>query len=601
MLTLNDIAQDPAHTPQDRACLHLFGYAAGGLDQVPCSRFEMIFPETFMDVAPALKENIPGRRAYDAARKSATRILAACGYVDDPWEHLRLLIRRAGRHDIELHWGALKTAALDSGLKPNEIMMPWVWNLDAEAAGGFERQRLRRAVALFNQLIDIPEIKDSGLLPPEYIGPPPVYDSHGDIEVTLSPKLARILDMMSGQRKFAIKAVWRVVLRHELISIADPDADDLLALKEQITAVSAVQVGYAENTWKLYKQRFFADLRPYATQQDANILPAGLAAIETDDREELHAINALWAQMRFAGIDDVNKMAPCELLTLDTWRAIWTPKRPDLSRNSEKTYRNAARRVLLRAAPEAQDPVRVVRNAWSHLPNEVKVTLAPIRKSAQLAMLRPFDVTLAWVGQQRLPEDEGETVSDTITNLETTIAAAHEAARPCPIQAAWRTLRSTAEDRGFSTRGLGKVETRALEDARTPGDLDLAWAHAIADALPTPDRATFTMALRLLDSMRADAEIALILPAEPISAVQDKRRHGRSPLPETLKLELGALAKASGMSDNTLRTWRSAAAALSNITGAQTLADLLSAPQSAQHALGDRHRRVIGHIKKAKG
>ncbi|MGP6090009.1 hypothetical protein [Antarctobacter jejuensis] len=525
MLTLADIAQIPKLTPQQIAALHLFGRAAGGLDQVSASEFESRFPDDFECVDALDQRHIPSARAYQIARKAVIRILAAAGHVKDPWEHLRVLIRQAGRRqDIEHCWGGLKTPALQAGLAPREVTTGWVWNLEAEAAGGFKRQRLRRAVVMFNALFDIEEIVASGLLPPCRIGPAPVYDIRGNIETPLPSALARMSELAPEQNRSAVRRVWCVIRDRELTSLEDPDADDLLALEPQIAAIAAQDVGHSDGTWMQYRQRFVATLRPYSTRQDTDRLPASLAALQVETPDEASAIKALWDQMRFSGIDQADTMAPAEILALQTWRAIWTPTRPDLSENSEKTFRNTSRRILLREASETPDPAQLVSQAWADLPREIKVVLAPIRKPATRAMLRPVDIKPAWVKDRALSDEEYTAIIRMIPDLERTIALCREAARPDPANAAWVSLRKEAKARGVRTIGLGRVETRAISDARTPDQLDLCWARKKAEGMPSRDRAKFAQALRIFDGMREDNELARRLPGQPISRLEDQRR-----------------------------------------------------------------------------
>lgn len=602
MTTLNDIANDPTLTPQERACLYLFGHAAGDMDAVPCDRFETMFPERISDLDTDLQHAIPSRRAYDVARKNAIRVLAKTGHVQNPWEHLRMLIRCAGKHDIERHWSNLKTPALDAGLSPYEITTSWVWSLRAETAGGMKRQTLRRAVTMFNELFDIPEIAGCGLLPPERIGLPPVYDARGEIETPLPPTLSRIAEAAPSYSQSAIKRVWRIIQDFELTALADPCADDLMKLEPQLklltNPLTAADIGHTEGTWSLYRQRFFAALRSHLTYDDNQQISAPLAALETQNSNEDAAIRALWHQMRFAGIDNANTMMPADILALDTWRAIWTPRRPDITANSEKTYRATARHVLLHATPTSEDPLKIVRQAWLDLPDDIKLTLKPVRKAAERALLRPTDLETEWIAEQDLADDDRAAIVAITANIDEAIAGAVatiDAARTDPT-AAWKALRKDAIARGFSTLGIGKVETRAISHNRAPRDLDLTWAQSLAEAMTANDRGKFAISLRLIDSMRADPDLARHLPTAPISAVQDKRHKGRAPIPESIARELSALATRRKMSHNTLRTWKSAAAVLADITGADTLAALIEAPFSAQKLLTDRQRRTLKNI-----
>ncbi len=160
--------------------LCMLGHVGGGLDRVRIADFEVRFPSDFNSLDLTTHAALPSDWAYDKARYHVSRLLAFLGELDDPWERLRMMIRRAGlREEVELRWGGLKTPAAESGLVPVDICTEWVWQLSAEREGGFQRQRLRRAAVLFNKLFDIPEIAESGLLPTNRIGLPPVYHRQG--------------------------------------------------------------------------------------------------------------------------------------------------------------------------------------------------------------------------------------------------------------------------------------------------------------------------------------------------------------------------------------------------------------------------------------
>ena len=59
-----------------RGCLHLFGHACGGLDQVEVQDFDTRFPETFSQLAPETQDRFLNASAYEKARRVISRLLA---------------------------------------------------------------------------------------------------------------------------------------------------------------------------------------------------------------------------------------------------------------------------------------------------------------------------------------------------------------------------------------------------------------------------------------------------------------------------------------------------------------------------------------------
>lgn len=86
--------------PQARGALYLFGRIAGGLDQVRLDTFEQRFPA--YDALDAHDQALaPDPQTYENYRTLTLRMLAMLEVINEPWDRLRMLIRRAGRGDIE--------------------------------------------------------------------------------------------------------------------------------------------------------------------------------------------------------------------------------------------------------------------------------------------------------------------------------------------------------------------------------------------------------------------------------------------------------------------------------------------------------------------
>lgn len=163
--------------PQTRGALLMFSKAAGGLDKFETEALADWLPEHFDALDPVTQDLLPNAWCYSRIHELIWKLLAVTGKVEDPWEQLRIMIRNAGRQDIELLWSGLKTPAVEAGLTPSQINPDWVWSLDAEqgvltdtqlqdrkareakhGAPDVElarsvRQRLRRSVVLFDELL----------------------------------------------------------------------------------------------------------------------------------------------------------------------------------------------------------------------------------------------------------------------------------------------------------------------------------------------------------------------------------------------------------------------------------------------------------------
>ena len=261
--------------PQMRGALLMFERASADIEQLTEATFTTAFPQNFAALDPTKKALFPNSKVYDMARSNVWRFLACIGHIDDPWEELRMMIRQAGRQaEIELHWGALKTAALKDGLAPSEIRSAWVWSLPAEAKGGHPRQSLRRAVTVFNRIFDIPDASASGLLPPCKISAPTVHDCRGRAPVQLPNKLLIYQESTETKAGNALSPVWRAIDSAGTFNLPeDPSADDILApdVWSNIKDLPRRVTGVADTTWCQYLTRAKRILLRHATRPNQMI------------------------------------------------------------------------------------------------------------------------------------------------------------------------------------------------------------------------------------------------------------------------------------------------------------------------------------------
>jgi hypothetical protein len=283
--------------PQTRGALLMFGKASGGLDKFKIEALGDWLPEHFDALDPVTQDLLPNAWCYSRIRELIWKLLAVTGKVEDPWEQLRIMIRNAGRHDIELLWSGLKTPAVEAGLRPSQIHSDWVWSLDAEqgvltdtqlqdrkareAKHGAPdvglarsvRQRLRRSVALFDELFEITEIAASGVLPTQPIGPPPTYDRMGRRKISLPEKLADCQARRPDQGLQGLPQVWQAICASGIFELSeDPSPDDLLSPDtwDRIMSLPNCVTGYTASTWHVYLARTRATLRSHCSLPPAN-------------------------------------------------------------------------------------------------------------------------------------------------------------------------------------------------------------------------------------------------------------------------------------------------------------------------------------------
>lgn len=567
---------------QVRGHLYLFGHACGGLDQCIITDFEARFPENYRDLDPLEQELYPSALTYQAAQREVSRLLAALGHIEDPWEALRVMIRQADRDDIERNLPGLKTPAIEAGLSPADIRTDWVWSLDAEKgivtedqiqqrkereartgkvpAQGiavYMRQRLRASVAKFNELFDIEAIANSGLLPSERIGDPPVYDRAGRKKVSLPPKL----DVKGAA--LGIYPVWRAICFAGGLGLPDdPSPDDLIVPETwaRITEIPPSTINVKPTSWHQYLTRARSQLLSVATKvpEDPNTLPDRFEVM-VQAREDRWSFNLLWSQMRAVGIPGIQDAGAVELLDLEVWRALLRTENDVVSTITFRQFMMRARQIILRNAPDQIDPLRLVTSAWLGLPDHIKVALAPIRKAAQAAYLRPEDVTVEWLDELEQEGLDMAAVCKTLDGLSEAIRVAHEealAAAPEPEWEKWQTLREVARSRGFTTSMLGIIVTPAVESGMSPTDLDRDWVLRMSADFPSQRKAKLGVALRELDAMLDDPQVSPLLYATSLGPLPDDRSPGMIVLPDRLVAQLTAVHDALGSADSTRRESR---------------------------------------------
>jgi len=577
---------------QVRGHLYLFGQACGGLHQCLITDFDARFPEDFRDVDPAEQNFYPSSSTYQAARREISRLLTALGHIEDPWEALRMMIRQAGRDDIERRLAGLKTPALKAGLSPADIRTDWVWSLDEargivteeqlqrrkrrEARTGkvprqhlatSVRQRLRTSVTAFNELFDIEAIANSGLLPPQHIADPPIYDSDGRKKIALPPQL----DVQNAN--LGVYPVWRAVCAAGGLGLQDdPSPDDLLVPETwaKITEISPSLIDLEPTSWTQYLRRARRQLLSAATivPDDPNALPDRFEKMIQVD-EDRPPLNLLWRQMRVVEIPGIQDAGAAGLLELEVWRALLYTQAEDVAATTFRQYMMRARNILHRHAPDQTDPLRAVTRAWAETPDHIKATLAPIRNAANAAYLRPEDVTLEWLNEITLEGLDKTAVCEALDRLPDAIKAAQEqalaaAAVPVPELKAWQNFREVARSRGIDTSRFGIIATSAVQAGMGPVDLDRDWVLRMSADFSQRRRARLNCVLRKMDAMLDDPQLSPLLYAAPLGPLPDKRSPGMIDLPENLARELTALHDTLVSADSTRREGRAVVRKIAN-------------------------------------
>lgn len=641
MKTLNDVlahgqraedAGDPLVLNWEQVLnnLSLLDHACGGLEQVLIPAFADWFPKDFQDLAPEIQSKLPGARTYNAARREVSRLLTLFGYVEDPWEALRVQIRNVGGEELERRLWALMTPARDAGLAPCDIHADWVWNLDAERGIASPEQELRRqqreklrvpaaslstslrqtlraAVAAFDELFDIEEIVESGLLSPERIGAAPEYDRLGRRRVALPPTLSRLYAEAPLADAAGLPQLWHAVSVSGALTLpVDPSADELYDLWPQIKELPESLTGISASSWTAYTQRSRRTLLPHLTrpmQDRSSSLPLQLETAISENADR-YALDALWHAMLEAGTGlNWNGSIP-ELLELKTWRSLSRSKPKQMNEAGFRRHLMWARRVLLRKEPGVTDPLRIVIRAWTELPVLTKAALDPIRKTAEKAFLRPQDITPTWLAGIDLDTAQRAEIEH---SLHAVFSMTSEASLPIsdPIAVAWQSFRQTAREQGFDTSRLGTLAGYAMNDSLLPSQLDRVWAIKVANTLEHRSRVRFRMLLKGLDAMQANPDLVELLYAEPIGDLPDLRMGSSVDLPEEIVCELADLHAALNAAPSTRREGKAAlkklyAAALRQQEQVETLEGLLRLASSLE-VDGEALRKanaLLNHVSK---
>lgn len=202
-------------------------------------------------------------------------------------------------------------------------------------------------------------------------------------------------------------------------------------------------------------------------------------------------------------------------------------------------------------------------------------------------MLRPQEITAAWLDTCDLAATQREEIVEALHGLDDELAAARAEAKAAatpsdPNALAWNALRDAARARGYATNRLSAVAGPAMKDGRPPRQLDREWAIQVSAGLTNKQNVAFREALRILDEMRVDQDLAAQLYAEPIAALPDRRMRGRMEVPAGMRSELAEIDDALGRARSTHRTGRAVLRKLYTAAGGpgrcrvQTLEALLS-------------------------
>lgn len=533
--------------PQVRGALLMLGRAAGGPDKVQTSTFHIQFPASFDALSTDQQSLIPNRHVYRTARAQVSLLFWPSGEIEDPWEHLRTLIRRSGREEIERGLPGLSEPAKAAGMNPADIRTNWVWSLDAERGvlsddqlqrraererkkqpkaklSSSVRQRLRRGVTVFNELFDLPEVAKSGLLPPDPIGPPPDYDRQGRQIYSLPPTLARYQAAAIQGPKSGLQQVWQAICVSGSFGMPkDPVADDLLIKNtwRLITQLPESITGVSDTTWHQYVSRVRRVLLPHVTLPVPEHLPAWLKDM-IDSRKERLPLQALWRLMCERDMVDAT---PDDLLHLATWRELWGDIPSGVKRRTWATYEGKSRKLMVSCSDAGVDPYRVVTRVWTELSKEAKAALDPIRRTAERALMRPLDLTSEWVSAQGLEPAQQAQVTDALREVFFMSALV---CRPIPVsdpaEVAWSALRAAMKAQGIRTMGLADISGPAIDDGKAPNDLSLDWGIDAATKMVLHKRTKFSMQLHKLDSLLSIPDLATMLYAEPIGPLPDLAR-----------------------------------------------------------------------------
>ncbi|MEY8841325.1 hypothetical protein AB9K41_20040, partial [Cribrihabitans sp. XS_ASV171] len=166
---------------------------------------------------------------------------------------------------------------------------------------------------------------------------------------------------------------------------------------------------------------------------------------------------------------------------------------------------------MVKHAVHESDPYRLVTGVWAGLSQAEKAELAPIRKPAERALLRPLDLTPGWVAAQGLEAAQEAQVNRALQQIFFAAARIRIAVDPDPICLAWNALRMAIRTEGISTTGLNKIAARATDCGLALQDLTLEWSRATAGRMNHVKRAKFSGVLRKLDGLLSNESLAPLL------------------------------------------------------------------------------------------
>jgi hypothetical protein len=269
-------------------------------------------------------------------------------------------------------------------------------------------------------------------------------------------------------------------------------------------------------------------------------------------------IQALWRQIcdyapTKRGAD------PDELLVPTTWCLLWQSVPDGVKATTWQKYKACARNILLRQGRYYVASYNHVTRAWADLPRSVKADLNPIRKVAEDTLLRPLDITPAWLSGLELDEVQRFHIEAALRRLFfSAVQVSCAEPLPDPVAAVWSVFRKAVRDEGLDGSRLGIIAKAATKDRKMPSALTREWAVDVAEALSDHGkRAKFSRSIRNLDAMLSNKTLASLLYSVSIGALPDHRKRGMIDPPEAMLRELAGVHDVFGRAHSTRREGRS--------------------------------------------
>lgn len=171
------------------------------------------------------------------------------------WRTLQAKIVEVGIPRSENPVEPLMKVALETALEPWQLDREWAWIHDRSLRPDL-RRKWKRAITCFDALHDVPEIAQSGLLPPEHLGPMPANGARlKNGHFPLPRRFEAVLDGESKQVLEAAHFLYRCLREFGIYSRGDEPAPGALVSEAHLDRVMTEQSFMTPQSARLHVER----------------------------------------------------------------------------------------------------------------------------------------------------------------------------------------------------------------------------------------------------------------------------------------------------------------------------------------------------------